>query len=348
MESYRNKKQRLQAIKARDALADKYFVYGVLTTRIVCYPSCASREALAENMRLFDSVTEAVSAGFRYCKRCRTDLAPLSVRHRDMVVNACRLVDNDETLSRVDVLAQRLGVSRFHLQKVFKEYTGVSPKSYMQAVRAHRMQDALATSATITQVILDAGYDSLGSFYADVHKRLGMNASTQRSGANDIAVRYGFAESQYGLIVVAKTEIGICAVLFGETRQALEEDLSLRFPKAQLNLDEQGVQSQLQAVIQQLDEPDKQIDIPLDIRGTVFQEKVWKALCQIPCGQTASYAQIAKDINQPKAARAVAKACSANPLAVLVPCHRVVKGSGDLSGYRWGVDRKRALLDSEQ
>ncbi len=348
MDSYHSDVLRLQAVHERDANADNSFVYGVLTTGVVCYPSCASRAAKPENMRYFNSVDEALCAGFRYCKRCRTDLQPLSIRHRDLVVQACRIVGSEGEVIRVGTLAQRLGVSRFHLQKLFKEYVGVSPKTYMQAVRARRLCYSLESHSTITEAILEAGYDNVGNFYADVQKRLGMNASVRRAGSVDVDVRYGFADSPFGLIVVAQTDVGVCAVLFGETRELLVEELSSRFPKAQLLFDEAHLSVHLQAVVEKLHVPDKYIDVPLDIRGTAFQERVWQALCEIPCGHTASYAQVAKAIDQPKAARAVAKACSSNAIAVLIPCHRVVKGNGELSGYRWGVERKRALLDSEQ
>lgn len=348
MDLYQSDLQRLQAVNERDEKADSVFVYGVLTTGIVCYPSCASRPAKPENMRYFDSVDEALRVGFRYCKRCHTDLPPLSVRHRDLVVKACRLIDSEAAVTRVDALAQRLGVSRFHLQKIFKEYVGVSPKTYMQAVRAHRLCHSLDEHPTITEAILEAGYNSVSSFYTDVRQRLGMTAGDWREGSSDIIVRYGFAESPFGLIVVAQTDVGVCAVLFGDTREQLVEELSSRFPKAQLFFDAVDLPRHLQAVLKKLSEPGKHIDIPLDIRGTAFQERVWQALCQIPCGHTASYAEVAKAINQPSAARAVAKACSSNSIAVLVPCHRVVKGNGELSGYRWGIERKRALLDSEQ
>lgn len=348
MDFYQSDTQRLKAIQERDPKADGRFVYGVLTTGIFCYPSCASRTAKPENMRYFDSTDEALSAGFRYCKRCRTDLQPLSDRQRHLVVQACRLIGNDEKIMRVDALAQTLGVSRFHLQKLFKEYVGVNPKTYMQAVRMHCLHRSLDSHSTITEAILDAGYDSLSGFYSDVHKRLGINASAWRKGFNTMDMRYGFAQSPVGLMVVAQTDVGVCAVLFGESREQLIEELTTRFPKAQLLFDEQNLSLHLQAIIKHLHEPSKCNDIPLDIQGTAFQERVWQALRQIPCGSTASYAEVAKAINQPKAARAVAKACSSNPIAVLIPCHRVVKGNGELSGYRWGVERKRALLDSEQ
>lgn len=298
-------------------------------------------------MRYYPDVAEALAAGFRVCKRCRTDLPPLAERNRQLVVQACRSIDDAHDAVRVSAIADSLGVSRFHLVKLFKQHVGLSPKAYAQAIRAQRLRDNLDTDQSITQALLDAGYESIGSFYADVQRRLGMNATTLRSGSTELCIRYGFADTRFGLIVVAITGKGVCAVLFGETRKELEEDLSARFPRAQLQHDEQGIQAQLSAVVNKISMPESAFKIPLDIQGTVFQEKVWQALCRIDSGETASYAEVAQSIGQPKAARAVATACAANPLAVLVPCHRVVRGDGSLSGYRWSIERKRALLDVE-
>lgn len=347
VDSYQSDTQRLRAVQMRDARADGQFVYAVLSTGVVCYPSCPSRAALPDNMRYFHSVCEALTAGFRVCKRCRTDLPPLAIRHRELVVQACRHIHESHDAVRVESLAASLDVSRFHLTKLFKQYVGLSPKAYAQAIRAERLRENLDTDNTITQVLLDAGYTSVGGFYADVQKRLGMSASTLRSGTPNRCIRYGFADTRFGLIVVAQTELGVCAVLFGESRKALEAELSMRFPQANLQHDEHDVQMQLAAVVKKISLPESALQIPLDIQGTVFQEKVWQALCKIDPGKTASYSDVAQAIGQPKAARAVAKACAANPIAVLVPCHRVVRGDGSLSGYRWSVARKQALLDAE-
>lgn len=347
MDTYQSESQRLKAVQSRDAGADGKFVYAVISTGVVCYPSCPSRAALPENMRYFQDVAEALAAGFRVCKRCRSDLPPLATRNRELVIQACRHIDNSPDAVRIDSLAASLGVSRFHLVKLFKQHVGLSPKAYAQAIRAEKLRENLSTDQTITQVLLDAGYESIGSFYADVQKRLGMSASTLRRGTPGRSILYGFADTRFGLIVVAKTDVGVCAVLFGETREALEQELSIRFPKATLQYDEQGIQVLLAAVVEKISMPESLPQIPVDIQGTVFQEKVWQALCRIDPGRTASYKDVAQSIGQPKAARAVAKACAANPLAVLVPCHRVVRGDGSLSGYRWSVERKKALLDAE-
>ena len=340
---YKTELERLQAVQNRDARADGQFVYAVISTGVVCYPSCPSRAALPENMRYFNDVADALLAGFRICKRCRSDLPPLVTRNRQLVVQACRQIDNTPEAVRVDALAESLNVSRFHLVKLFKQYVGLSPKAYAQAIRATKLRDNLGTDHTITQVLLDAGYESTSSFYADVRKRLGMSASSLRRGTPGQSIHYGYADTPFGLIVVAQTQVGVCAVLFGETCKELEQELATRFPKATLHYDRQGLQTQLADVVKKISLPESALNIPLDIQGTVFQEKVWQALRRIKSGHTASYREVAQSIGQPKAARAIAKACAANPLAVLVPCHRVVRGDGSLSGYRWGVERKQAF-----
>jgi len=347
MESYLSDAQRLQAVQRRDARADGYFVYAVLTTGVMCYPSCPSRAALPENMRFYKNVAEAQAAGFRHCKRCRTDLPPLTDRNRQLVVQACRHIEASECVVRIESLATVFGVSRFHLLKLFKHYIGLSPKAYAQAIRAEKLRDTLDADHTITQTLHGAGYDSIGSFYADVQKRLGMSASSLRKGSPQQLIHYGFADTPLGLIVVAQTENGVCALLFGDTPTALKQELVRRFPHATLRHDKQFMQEKIALVVETITAPALVNNIPLDIQGTVFQEKVWQALRKIEPGQTASYADVAQAIGQPKAARAVATACAANPVAVLVPCHRVVRGDGAVSGYRWGVERKRALLDTE-
>lgn len=298
-------------------------------------------------MRYFNDVAAALANGYRCCKRCRTDLPPLAVRNKQLVIDACRLMDESTEAVRIDTIAASMDISRYHLQKLFKQYVGVSPKAYAQAIRVSKLQTHLDDNASITQALLDAGYDSVGSFYADVHKRLGMNVTTLRRGSVGVQIRYGFSVTAFGLIVVAQTATGICAVLFGETEESLVADLSQRFPKATLTHDRDGMQEYIGAVVAKINLPAAAFDIPLDILGTVFQEKVWRALRDIGSGETASYKDVALAIGQPTAARAVARACSENPLAVLVPCHRVVKADGGLSGYRWGVERKRELLDNE-
>ena len=347
MNNYYSDQQRWQAITARDADADDSFVYAVITTGVVCYPSCPSRAALPENVRYYADSAAAIADGFRYCRRCRTDLPPLAIRQRELVIKACRLIDESEDSPRIDALAGSLGVSRYHLQKMFKVHVGISPKTYAQAIRVGKVRQLLGSEQSITQALLDAGYESQSSFYSDVHKRLGMKATTLRQGSKDIDIRYAFAQTPFGLIVVAQTRKGICCVLFGDTRKVLTEQLTTRFPKAVLQHDKQGMQGRLEAVVQHITLPDAAADIPLDIQGTAFQEKVWRALQSIKPGHTASYSEVADAIGQPTAARAVATACAANPVAVLVPCHRVVRGDGSLSGYRWGVERKQQLLDNE-
>ena len=345
--NYQSEASRWQAVKSRDANADGVFVYAVLSTGIVCYPSCPSRAALAENVRYFDTVTEALDAGFRYCKRCHTDKPPLAVRNRQLVVRACELINSASAPVRIDALAKSLDVSRYHLQKLFKHYLGISPKAYAQAIRSDRLCAVNRTDKSVTQAVFDAGYDSFSNFYADVKKRLGMSAGTLGSGASDVVIYYEYACTTFGLLVVAQTRLGVCAVLFGDNEAALLDELTSRFPNASLHTGCVPFHSQVKRVVDAIHMPGSSVDIPLDIQGTVFQERVWQALRQIVPGETVSYADIAKSIDQPGSARAVAGACAANPVAVLIPCHRVVKSDGGLSGYRWGVARKQALLDNE-
>ena len=344
---YQSDASRWQAVTSRDSNADGVFVYAVLTTGIVCYPSCPSRTALLENIRYFDTVQEALGAGFRYCKRCCTDKPPLVERNRELVINACKQMGSNEEPVKIEALAISLGVSRYHLQKLFKHHLGISPKAYAQAIRAERLQTQCGADKPVTRALLDAGYDSVSSFYADVNKRLGMSAGTLRKGASGVDIHYQYAQTDFGLIAVAQTSIGVCAVLFGDSQSSLLNELRSRFPNASLHAGPAGNDQLLSRVIDAIHMPDSSTEIPLDIQGTAFQERVWQALRNIAPGQTASYAEIAKAIDQPGSARAVAGACAANPIAVLVPCHRVVKADGSLSGYRWGVERKRALLDGE-
>jgi len=340
--------QRLDAVMQRDAQADKQFVYAVLSTGVVCYPSCPSRVAHPENMRFYDDVESAIGDGFRYCKRCRTDLPPLAIRNRELVVRACRLIEQSCESVTVQQLACDVGVSRYHLQRLFKQYLGLGPKAYLQANRSSKLQQLLLSDKSVTEALHEAGYDSVGAFYADIKNRTGIAMNKLNTGAGKMEIRYDFAETPLGLMTVAATEKGVCAVLFGASRQELVEDLHRRFSKSRLLHDKHSIQELITQVAASINLPEAAEDIPLDIQGTAFQEKVWQSLRKIKASETASYGEIAESIGKPKAARAVATACAANPLAVLVPCHRVIRGDGSLSGYRWGAARKKALLDIER
>ncbi|ASJ76545.1 bifunctional DNA-binding transcriptional regulator/O6-methylguanine-DNA methyltransferase Ada [Granulosicoccus antarcticus] len=345
---YETDELRWQAVQARDAAADESFLYGVTTTGVFCYPSCPSRAALRKNTCFYSTREQAQTAGLRPCKRCRSDEPPLKVRQRLLVEQACKLIQAASEGIKVEALAEQLGMSRFHLQKLFQQFLGMSPKSYIKAVRARNVDQALASSSTVTDALLSAGYDSSSAYYADGAVRIGMSAHTYRRLGEGLSIRYAFGKSQFGKIVVAASSKGVCCILFGDSQKELSEELTARFRKATLIRDNETMQQLVADAIEGIENPLLAEKLPLDVQGTAFQEKVWTALRQIAPGETASYSQVAAAIGQPTAARAVARACGANPVAVIVPCHRVVGSSGKLTGYRWGVDRKQRLLESEQ
>ena len=329
-----------QAVQARDAAADEYFVYGVITTGVFCYPSCPSRAALKENTRFYLTRAEAMADGMRACRRCHSDEPPL-------MEQACNLVRASTEALKVESLASQLGISRFHLQKLFQQFLGMSPKQFIKAVRAQHLSESLSGHSSVTEAFLTAGYDSSSAYYADGAARIGMSAKVYRRLGEGLCIRYAFGTSQFGKIVVAASDQGVCSIMFGETQKQMTETLGKRFSKAILIRDDKALQQLVADVVAGIETPTLAKKLPLDIQGTAFQEKVWEALRRIAPGETASYSQIAASIGQPTAARAVARACGANPVAVLVPCHRVVGASGNLTGYRWGVDRKRRLLEHE-
>ena len=348
MPTYDTQEQRWQAVQARDTAADACFLYGVITTGVYCYPSCPSRAALKKNTRFYLTREEAVADGLRACRRCQSDGPPLVERHRLLIEQACEHIKKASEALRVEALASQLGISRFQLQKLFQQFLGMSPKQYIKAVRAQHLSQSLAGPSSVTEAFLAAGYDSSSAYYADGAARIGMSAKAYRRLGEGLCIRYAFGDSQFGKIVVAASHRGVCSILFGDTQKQMSEELSQRFRKATLIRDNESMQQLVADVVAGIENPLLAEKLPLDVQGTAFQEKVWAALRQIVPGDTASYSQIAASIGQPTAARAVARACGANPVAVIVPCHRVVGAGGDLRGYRWGVDRKRRLLEHER
>ncbi len=348
MPTYDTEEKRWQAVQARDAAADACFLYGVTTTGVYCYPSCPSRAALKKNTRFYLTRTEAMADGMRACRRCQSDEPPLVERHRRLVEQACDLIKQASEALKVEALASQLGISRFHLQKLFQQFLGMSPKQYIKAVRAQHVSESLSGPSSVTEAFLAAGYDSSSAYYADGAARIGMSAKAYRRLGEGLCIRYAFGISQFGKIVVAASDQGVCSILFGDTQKQMSEELSQRFSKATLIRDNEALQQLVADVVAGIENPVLAQKLSLDIQGTAFQEKVWSALRRIAPGETASYSQIAASIGQPTAARAVARACGANPVAVLVPCHRVVGAGGNLTGYRWGVDRKRQLLEHER
>jgi AraC family transcriptional regulator of adaptative response/methylated-DNA-[protein]-cysteine methyltransferase len=300
-----------------------------------------------ENVRFHASREAAEHAGFRPCKRCRPDGESLAEQHAAAVAQACRMIETAETVPDLDVLANAAGISRFHFHRVFKSLAGVTPKAYAAAHRAQRMRDELPRSLSVTDAIYGAGYNSSGRFYAASGDVLGMTPSDFRAGGKGAAIRFAIGECSLGAILVAATEKGVCAITFGDDPDALLRDLQDRFLKAQLIGGDKGFEQLVAKVVGFIEAPALGLDLPLDIRGTAFQQRVWQALREIPAGTTTTYTEIARRIKRPKAVRAVGAACAANAIAVAIPCHRVVRNDGALAGYRWGVERKRSLLARE-
>lgn len=338
---------RWAAVVARDRRCDGHFYYSVSSTGVYCRPSCPARLAKRANVRFHASRAEAEAAGFRPCKRCRPDQPSLDEQHAAMVTTACRLIEAAETLPALDELAAAVGLSAYHFHRLFKAVAGVTPRAYAVAERSRRARRQLSTSASVTEAIYASGFNSNGRFYAAATQVLGMPPSVYRAGGIDIELRFALGECSLGSILVAASDKGVCAILLGDAPEPLLSDLQDRFPRARLIGGDADFERLTATVIGFVDAPRVGLTLPLDIRGTLFQQRVWAALRAIPPGATASYSEIARRIGAPKAVRAVASACAANCLAVAIPCHRVVRTDGSLSGYRWGVERKRALLDCE-
>ena len=338
---------RWEAVVRRDRSADGLFYYSVRTTGVYCRPSCPSRPALRKNVRFHASCEEAEQAGFRACKRCRPNAPGLAEQHAAGVAMACRRIETSAEIPNLDTLAKAAGMSRFHFHRVFKSTTGMTPKAYAAARRAQRVRDELPKRDTVTQAIYDAGFNSNGRFYAQSAEVLGMTPSKFRTGGAGESIRFALGECSLGSILVAATGKGICAIALGDDPDTLLRNLQDRFPKAQLAGGDGDFEKLVARVVGFVEAPALGLDLPLDVRGTAFQQRVWQTLREIPVGATVSYAQVADRIAAPGSVRAVAQACAANTIAVAIPCHRVIRNDGALSGYRWGVQRKRALLDRE-
>jgi AraC family transcriptional regulator, regulatory protein of adaptative response / methylated-DNA-[protein]-cysteine methyltransferase len=338
---------RWAAVLARDMTADGDFVYSVGTTGVYCRPSCASRRARPEHVAFHQTTADAERAGFRPCLRCRPDQPPLVEQHAATVARLCRFIESADQAPSLEALAQEAGLSVYHLHRLFKAATGLTPKAYAAAHRARRVRAELGRSDTVTEAIYGAGYNSNGRFYAQSNDVLGMTPSRYRAGGADTDIRFAIGECSLGAILVAASEIGVCAILIGDDPDALARDLQDRFPRAELIGGDTGFEQLVAKVVGLVEAPAVGLDLPLDVRGTAFQQRVWQALRDIPAGRTLSYADLARRIGAPRSVRAVAQACGANPLAVAIPCHRVVRNDGALAGYRWGVERKRTLLERE-
>lgn len=342
------KDPRWAAVVARDPRADGTFYYSVETTGVYCRPSCGSRRANPRNVRFHLTAADAEHAGFRACRRCKPHQPALAHVHAATVASICRVIEAAGTLPSLAALARRARLSPYHFHRVFKAVTGLTPKAYAAAHRTARVRSELQDrSKTVTEAIYDAGFNSGGRFYETSNQLLGMTPTDYRAGGAATEIRFAVGECALGSILVAQSAKGICAILLGDDPDALVRDLQDRFPRATLVGGDAAFERTIATVIGFVEAPGLGLDLPLDVRGTAFQQRVWQALREIPAGATASYTQIAARIGLPRGARAVAQACAANALAVAVPCHRVVRTDGALSGYRWGVERKRNLLTRE-
>lgn len=338
---------RWAAVLERDARADGSFFYSVRTTGVYCRPSCAARAARPENVAFHATAADAEAAGYRPCRRCQPDQPPLAHRHAQRVSELCRMIREAEHEPSLGELARHAGASVFHLHRMFKAVTGLTPKAYAAALRAERMRNRLERSRSVTEAIYDAGYGSSGRFYDETDEVLGMTPTEFRAGGANAEIRFAVGECALGSILVAASRRGVCAISIGDDPDELVRELQDRFPNAEL----MGGDAQFEAIVAKVvgfvEAPGIGLDLPLDVRGTAFQHRVWRALREIPAGETITYAQLAARIGVPGSARAVARACATNEIAIAIPCHRVVRSDGGLSGYRWGVERKRRLLDEE-
>lgn len=323
------------------------FLYAVTTMGVYCRPACPSPRPLRKNVRFFPAVSEAEAAGFRACKRCD----PKGERARiaqDVVRDASAFIEASEEIPSLDVLAKRSGYSRFHFLRMFRDHTGLTPRGYAEAVRARRLHAALANGDRVVDAVAEAGYGSESRVYEKTASLLGMTPGAARRGGQGERIRTAFADCQFGRLLVGATDKGVCFIGFAEPDDALMADLRRRFPHAVMTTDDTALAGTVQAVLDFLDEPKQALELPLDLRGTAFQQRVWRILCGIPVGETRTYAQLAAMAGNPKAVRAVARSCATNPVSLAVPCHRVVGSDGGLTGYRWGVPRKKALLEQER
>ena len=338
---------RWTSVVARNPKADGTFFYSVTTTGVYCRPSCAARLAYPEHVRFHATREAAEKAGFRPCMRCRPNLPSLLDQQAAKVTKACRMIEQSEAVPALEDLARHVGVSTSHFHRLFRQITGLTPRAYAVAQREKRVRQELGRSHTVTEAIYDAGYNSNGRFYEQSNKVLGMTPTSYRAGGADTMIRFAVGECSIGSILVAQSDLGVCAILMGDDPEVLVRDLQDRFPRATLIGGDGAFERLVARVVGFVDAPRIGLDLPLDVRGTAFQQRVWQALREIPVGKTASYTEIARRIGSPKSVRGVARACATNPLAVAIPCHRVVRHDGGLSGYRWGVERKRALLEKE-
>lgn len=346
--AYDTEDERWTAVQARDAAADGHFVCAVRTTGVYGKPSSTARLPKRENVEFFGSAEAAEAAGYRASRRARADQTSAAAERTALVARVCRRIEASETPLPLDDLATEVGMSPFHFHRLFKAETGLTPKAYSSAYRARKLREELSSAdASITDAIYGAGFNSNSRFYETSEQLLGMRARDYRAGGAGAVIRFAVGPCSLGAILVAQSQRGICAILLGDDPDQLVRDLQDQFPKADLIGSDGEFEQLVGEVVGLIEAPAMGLQLPLDVQGTAFQERVWRALREIPPGTTVSYTEVAERIGSPKAVRAVAQACATNRIAVAIPCHRVVRRDGDLAGYRWGVDRKRELLRRE-
>ena len=338
-----------EALETRDTHMDGVFFFAVITTGVYCRPSCPSRRPRRENVIFFQRRDAAERAGFRACLRCKPDHERARDAHAELVEKICRYLERhlDEAVT-LDGLSRQLHLSPFHLQRTFKAAVGITPRAYADFCRLECFKGGLREGRSVTTALYDAGYGSSSRLYERAASQLGMTPATYRRGGAGLHVRYDILETPVGMLLVGATTKGVCAIQFGGSAKTLEEDVRKEFPAAEIRRDPAFLSRWAGQLRAHLGGRLQKLDVPLDIQATAFQRRVWEYLQSIPYGSTQSYGGIAKAIRKPRAARAVARACASNPVAVVIPCHRVVRGDGDTGGYRWGEERKRKLLRMER
>lgn len=339
--------QRWAAVQAKDKNADGEFVFAVKTTGIYCRPSCPARPAKRENVEFFDTTLQAAAAGYRACLRCKPDGISQDLERRERVLQACKAIEQSPSSLSLDELSAQAGLSPHHFHRIFKSITGLTPKQYHKAVQGQRLARSLQDASSVTEAIYEAGFNSSGRFYEQASAHLGMLPGQYKKGGAGEQIRHAIEPCPLGMMLVAATPRGVCAIEFADNAEALMDRLRARFPQARFEPGDVPFKAWIGQILAHLEQPRDVLALPLDVQGTVFQRRVWQALQAIPRGQTLSYTELAQRLGQPSAVRAVASACANNHIAVAIPCHRVVRADGDLAGYRWGVERKAELLRRE-
>ena len=338
-----------QAVLEKNSAFDGEFVYAVSSTGIYCRPSCASRRPRRDRVSFFKLPALAEQSGFRACLRCKPNTAASEDSQLQMAQEVCRIIEeNDGEAVTLAELSKRVGVSSFHLQRTFKSIMGITPKDYAAAQRVNKFKREVRSGGGITNAMYDAGFGSSSRLYESAAAQLGMTPATYGKGGRGVVINYAVRKTSLGHLLVAATSKGVCSVMLGDSEAGLKADLLREFPAADIQQDEKALTASVAALVEHLEKKSPRLDLPLDIRATAFQRQVWEQLLAIPYGETYSYSEVAKAIGQDKAVRAVARACATNPVALVIPCHRVIREDKSLGGYRWGIERKKKLLATEK